>query len=126
VGELAKATKGLVVLDDAGEILGAYRGQTNPRGQPGPAELFLQWLIQVRSDRRHCRRVALTRQPDGEYSIYPSDAELAAFDRNDRIYVAVAIGSGISPEIVNATDTDWQDVTRALERYRIRVRNLCV
>ncbi len=123
---LRTAAKGLVLVDDDDVILGAYRGKTNRSGQPGPAEVFYRWLMQVRSDRRHCRVVPLSRDASGEYADYPRDAEFVTFDRDDRVYAAVAIASGLRPDIINSTDSDWLDVTHALERYGIRVRNLCV
>ncbi len=126
VRALKTASKGLIVLDDDDLILDSYRAMTNPRAQPGPAELFVRWLYQVRYTKNRCRLVHLDRDASGEFSSYPLDPEFHAFDPDDRVFVAVAVGSNLRPEVVNATDTDWLVITHALERYGVRVRNLCV
>lgn len=123
--QLVAAARGLVVLDQDGVILDAYRAKTSQTGQPGPAELFYRWLLQVKSDRRHVRTVHLAVNGAGEYSAYPRDPEFATFDRDDRVYVATAVASGLHPNIVNATDTDWLAIEHALERHGIRVRQIC-
>jgi hypothetical protein len=119
------AARGLVVLDADDSILNAYRTWIDPHGQPGPVELFYRWLIQVKGDRRHCRQVTLDRDATGEFAAYPKDPEFTTFDVDDRVYVATAIASGLRPNIINATDSDWLAVRHALERHRIRLRNLC-
>lgn len=56
---------------------------------------------------------------------FPDDEMLAGFDRDDRKFVAVAIASGESPPILNASDTDWHDHRQALSRHGVAVEFVC-
>jgi hypothetical protein len=127
VEELLASRDELVVLDGDGYILSEYRAKARLRGaQPGPTEFFLRWLQQNAANRRCVRTVPLERDADGEFIDFPRDAELAAFDRDDRVYVAVAVTSGLRPVIINATDSDWAPIAPILvRRYGIRVRTIC-
>lgn len=88
--------------------------------------LFLCGSNQARANRRYIRRVRITERGPGEFDEYPRDAALAAFHIDDRVYLAVAIASGIRPDIVNATDGDWDSVAPFIaRRYSIRVRRIC-
>ena len=60
-----------------------------------------------------------------EFVEFPEDQRLADFDRDDRKFVAVALASGASPPIVNATDTDWWEHRDALSEHSVNVRFLC-
>ena len=116
-----------VAIDDAGRILSEYSGALGPRvGQPGVGSRFLQWLYQVQADTRHCEMVTITPVDEqaGYYIEFPADPDLAAFDRSDRKFVAVALASSRDPEIVNATDSDWWNHQDALRRNGLSLRFL--
>ena len=53
------------------------------------------------------------------------DERLARFDRDDRKFVAVAVGCEPTAEVFNATDTDWWHHRVALEENGVQVRFLC-
>lgn len=75
IKELVDARSGLVLIDDRDVILREYRATANPgTTQPGPADLFYRWLVNVVADRRYCRRVNCPREPDDSYRDYPGDA----------------------------------------------------
>ena len=70
--------------------------------------------------------MSITPSIDRTFEEYPDDdPALSSFDRDDRKFVAVAFASGTSPDIVNATDTDWWPPRYALQEQGIRVRFLC-
>lgn len=72
------------------------------------------------------RTVAIHPIQSGEsFAEFPADANLAGFDRADRKFVAVALASGDSPPIVNATDSDWWLFREALQRHGVQVEFLC-
>ena len=52
----------------------------------------------------------------------PSSPE---FDRDDRKFVAVALASGTSPPIVNASDRDWWEHREVLQVHGIEILFLC-
>lgn len=128
VRELRRVQRnGCVLIDANGLIVAEYRRHLSHRGQPGPGDAFFKWLWENQGNAKHCTRVAITPcgPDDTDFAEFPSDPSLVGFDRSDRKFVAVALASGTSPEILNATDTDWWMHREALERNGLRVRFLC-
>jgi len=124
---LSESRKGLILIDDGQRILGEYRQRLSPSGQPGPGDAFFKWLWDNQSNSKHCRQIPITsvHGSDTDFREFPGDRKLSRFDRSDRKFVAVALGSGMSPEILNASDTDWWKFRHPLENNGIRVRFLC-
>lgn len=114
-----------ILLDNDGLILNEYRRQLNPSGQPGSGDAFYQWLRDNQWIDKHCRKIDITPHDNRDFEEFPSDPALAGFDRNDRKFVAVAVASGHSPPILNASDTDWWDHRAALKHNGIEVAFLC-
>ena len=96
-------------------------------GQPGVGDEFMLWIHQNQYNDNRCERVLIhaCSHDDQDFQEFPRDKDLAPFDRADRKYVAVALGSQNRPEILNATDTDWWLYRTALARHGVRVRFLC-
>jgi hypothetical protein len=124
-GCLDETASGIIVIDDAGLIVREYRRNINPSGQPGPGDIFLIWLMQNMWDHERCEQVRITPIEDGSFAEFPTDPDLANFDRSDRKFVAVALTSANEPEIVNAADSDWEHAQPTLERNGVRLRFLC-
>jgi hypothetical protein len=124
--ELTRAGR-CVLVDDVGLIFQEYRHHLSPSGQPGPGDAFFKWLWDNQGHSSHCRRVAITSVDgsDWNFAEFPDDAQLAAFDRNDRKFVAVSIASGESAPILNASDTDWWAARDVLAAHGVEVRFLC-
>ena len=55
----------------------------------------------------------------------PGRPNLAQFDRDDRMFVAVALASGTHPTVMNASDRDWWIYRKALKRCGVAVTFLC-
>jgi hypothetical protein len=116
-----------MLLDDEGSILDEYRRQLSPSGQPGPGDAFFKWLWDNQGNPEHCHLVPVTPLDGGGrgFEEFPDDPDLVRFDPSDRKFVAVALGSGERPPILNASDTDWWEHRNALSRHGIEVRFLC-
>ena len=71
------------------------------------------------------RQVTITPHEQRGFEEFPDDPELARFDRDDRKFVAVALASGTSPPIVNASDRDWWEHREALQVHGIEILFLC-
>ena len=116
-----------VLLDDKGLILQEYLKQ-KPHGFPqGPGDAFLVWVYDNQANPAHIRVVPVTPlngDPRG-FAEFPDDADLMAFDQEDRKFVAVALASGNTSPILNATDTDWWIHRNALIRNGARLKFLC-
>lgn len=124
---VATRNKRRVLLDDAGLILQEYLKQ-KPHGFPqGPGDAFLVWVYDNQANPEYIRVVPVTPlhgDPRG-FAEFPDDPELMGFDQDDRKFVAVALASGDTPQILNATDTDWWVYRFALARNGIHVEFLC-
>lgn len=112
--------KGIIVIDQAGEMIEEYRRYCYPRGQPGIGDRFFQEILTNYSSR--IERVQIDKK-DGEFLDFPNDPDLKHFDHSDRKFVAAARKSGAS--ILNATDTDWINSREALAKHGVRVEFVC-
>ena len=118
---------GMIVLDNGRRILTEYQRYLNPTGQPGLGDAFMQWLWENQAVETRCEQVGIIAK-DGcieDYCEFPKDPDLQAFDPSDRKYVAVALASRNTPEVLNAVDPDWWQHRMALTRNGVNVRFLC-
>lgn len=128
VNTLASVFKdGIIVLDDDMRILREYRRNLSPKGQPGVGDAFMKWVWDNQAVINRCERVKLTPKGSGatDFVEFPAVPELKGFDKDDRKYVAVALASSNSPEVLNAVDTDWWNHRKALRKNGVRLRFLC-
>lgn len=116
---------GTLLLDDKNLIIQEYKNSLNFSGEPGPGDAFFKWLHENQANPESCRKVEVTIDTDREFGEFPDDPHLSAFDRSDRKFVAVALASGTSPEILNASDTDWWHHGQALQAHGVNVVFLC-
>jgi hypothetical protein len=127
IDALLACREGVVLVDDRYLIFDEYRRQLSHSGQPGMGDAFFKWLWSNQANSAHCRKIAVT--PTGHatrlFEEFPDDPALLGFDRDDQKFVAVALGSGESPWILNAVDTDWANYAQPLWAHGIRVRELC-
>ncbi len=56
----AVVREGHVYIDDGGLIVKEYRANLDPRGQPGPGNAFLKWLLTHEWGGQRVTRVRLT------------------------------------------------------------------
>ena len=114
-----------LLLDNRNLILDEYRRNLNPSGQPGLGEGFFIWLWQNQANPEYCRKVAVKPHKNREFEEFPDDPNLSSFDRDDRKFVAVALASGTTPKVLNASDTDWWHHRQALRQNGVEVVFLC-
>lgn len=124
---LRQARHQVILLDEGSLILREYRYNLSPKGEPGLGDAFFKWLWDNQYNPARCRLVKLTPLDASgtNFEEFPADPELEQFDRSDRKFVAMALGSRLDPEILNAVDTDWWDFNDALSRHGVRVNFLC-
>lgn len=114
--------RGIVVIDQQGEVISRYGRHLERRGQPGVGDAFYKYLVERQYQGKRVKSVDLeSNGPD--YLSFPNDPDLADLDRNDRIYVALAIAA---PAIIaNAVDSDYRQKTAPLSRNQVSVLELC-
>lgn len=114
--------EGRTVLDEGGDIQGEYARHLFARGQPGVGDRFFQMILQSQPDR--VERIALPRSAaTGQYTHFPTDPTLAAFDQSDRVFAAAALASGCP--VVNAVDSDWAIHEARLVANGVTIEFLC-
>jgi hypothetical protein len=113
--------RGMVMLDDSGEVVAEYRNHLSPSGQPGVGDRFYYEILNSHPDR--VVRIALARRDDGQYKAVPQHLIDEGFDPSDRKFIALALAACAT--VANATDSDWIEHKIALDQARVRVNNLC-
>lgn len=103
---------GHLAVDDAQRIFNEYRNKTLKRkGQREAGDEFVLWLITNLWNAARFTQVKLSpkQQDDQDFEEFPNHPGLCAFDRSDRVFVAVANAHPGHPPILAACDTDhWQ------------------
>jgi hypothetical protein len=115
---------GTVVIDEDGLCIARYRKHLAGVGQPGTGDAFLRHVFDNAYNTSRVERVTLTVQ-DGAFTAFPQNPELATFDLDDRLYVALALSSAFAPELVNAVDSDYRQHAAPLVTAGVKVRELC-
>jgi len=117
---------GVVVLDEADEILDEYKNALFiPGSSWDTGRKFLMHLITNQGNPQRCELVSLTRNSNRGYEEFPDAEELRAFDPDDRKFVAVAIASQWNPPICHATDEGWWIYEDTLRQYGVIIDHLC-
>ena len=111
-----------LVLDDQYRILKEY---PTPTGQLGAGDAFVKWAWTNHRNPVLCELIAIDPHETRGFVQFPEDDDLSAFDQDDRKFVAVAVASGGSPPIINASDTGWRDYGEALARHGVDVEFIC-
>lgn len=114
-----------LLLEGLGLVFGEYRRNLQPVGQPRAGHRFFKWLSQNRNNEDRCRQVSVTPQEERGLAEFPDSEDLRDFDRDARVFVAVAIAGGGGPPVVNASDTDWWNHRKALARHGVEIEFLC-
>ena len=105
-----------IAVDDKHLILGEYFRLLSPQLAP---YLILTALL------RQCRVLHKSIAVVEGVAVIPDELKLVVHDRNDRIFVAVALSFSSPCPIVNATDSDWVDWEEGLRDHGIEVIQLC-
>ena len=114
-----------LLVDDDWLILKEYQGISDSKAGTGVGDAFVKWVLNNQMNEARVRRVAITPEPTRGFEEFPDDPDLSTFDPDDRKFVAVALASGTSPDIINATDTDWWIHHEALQQHGVNVHFLC-
>lgn len=125
INRLEEIVKGeIVLLDEAGAVMSAYRAKLSGSGMPGTGDAFLRHLSDRQYDPSKVRIVPLEENAARVYTVFPADEALKKFDKADRKFVALAASVAGSP-IVNSVDSDYSHHSQALINAGIVVEELC-
>lgn len=123
----AVVREGHVYIDDGGLIVKEYRANLDPRGQPGPGNAFLKWLLTHEWGGQRVTRVRLT--PKGgdtdDFEELPAAPQGVRYDPSDRKFLAVAAAHRAHPPILQALDSKWWGWQAALAAIGVVVHFVC-
>ena len=113
--------------DGDSAIVAEYRANLSAKGQPGPGDAFLKWVLTHEWGGRRVTRVRITpRAEDPEdYEELPTPKDGTVYDRSDRKFLAVAAVHPSHPTILQALDSKWWGWQNALKEIGVRVEFLC-
>lgn len=118
---------GHVFIDDAGLILAEYRANLDSRGQRGPGDVFLKWLLTNEWAQDRVSRVAITPKTADrtDFEELPRSRDGVSYDPSDRKFLAVAAAHPEHPPILQATDSKWWGWKKSLAHAGISIHFLC-
>ncbi|MDE0185310.1 MAG: hypothetical protein OXP71_07605 [Candidatus Poribacteria bacterium] len=114
-----------LVLDNKWKIMSEYRDNLRSSGEPGAGDRFFLWVLRRKDT--ECVSVPIT-PVDGlenEFREFPDDPALDSFDRDDRMFIAVALAHTAKPPILQAVDTQWWQFRDALRENGVTVEFIC-
>lgn len=118
---------GHVVVDDAGRIVAEYRRNLRARGEPGPGDAFLKWILTHEWGGHKVTRVPITPKEEDveDFLEIPPPPPGVVYDRSDRKFLAVAFADPEYPTILQSFDSKWWGWKDALAAQGVVVHFLC-
>lgn len=119
--------RGHVFVDAGGRIVDEYRANLDPRGEPGPGDVFLKWLLTHEWGGRRVTRVAITARvgSDEDFEELRLPKGHPGFDPSDRKFLAVAAAHPRRPPILQSMDSKWWGWREALRSVGVTIHFLC-
>lgn len=119
--------RGRVYVDDGGAIVAEYRNNLSARGQPGPGDAFLKWLLTNEWSAQQVVRVTITPRVDDpeDYEELPPPPEPVTYDPSDRKFLAVSTAHGENPHILQSLDSKWWGWQTALGKHGVTLHFIC-
>lgn len=118
---------GHVFVDDGNRIIEEYRRNLSRKGQPGPGDEFLKWVLIHEWGGQRVTRVPITSKAgnDDEFEELPSPPDDTVYDPSDRKFLAVAAAHPGHPPILQSFDSKWWGWRAALAAIGITIHFLC-
>lgn len=123
----AVIASGHLFIDHSGLILLEYRKYLRARGEPGPGDVFLKWLLTHEWGETRVTRVVITpkRENAAEFAELPTPSDGTVYDSSDLKFLAVAAAHPEHPPILQALDSKWWGWRKALSDASVTIYFLC-
>lgn len=124
---LSVVKSGHVFVDDGGRIVAEYRNNLSAKGQPGPGDAFLKWLLTHEWGGERVTRVSITptEDDDEDFVELPKPPRGVRYDPSDRKFLAVAAAHTEQPPILQSFDSKWWGWTEALAKAGVDIHFVC-
>jgi len=118
---------GHLFVDEAGLIVGEYCQNLSRKGQPGPGDAFLKWVLTHEWGGKWVTRVRLTPLPEhpAMFEELPAPRRGIRYDPSDCKFLAVAAVDPRDRPILQATDSKWWGWQESLSDAGVSIYFLC-
>ena len=118
---------GHVYIDDNRRIINEYMRNLSARGQPGPGDAFLKWLLTHEWGGIRVTHVRITEKDNDpeDFHELPAPRDGTSYDRSDRKFLAVAAAHPEHPPVLQSFDSKWWGWRAALAEVGVRIYFLC-
>jgi len=118
---------GHVFVDDRNRIVAEYRANLRARGEPGPGDAFLKWLLTHEWGGERVTQVQITPRADDDEDFVELTRPLSGvtYDRSDRKFLAVAAAHPQHPPILQSFDSKWWGWRDSRRQDGVTVHFLC-
>lgn len=117
----------VVVVDNEELVFGEYSKQLKWKGAPGLGDMFFKYVFDHQWGEERVRRVPITpieRYNRLDFRELPENC----LDEDDRKFLATAVAAKAvvgKTDILNATDSDWNEKEALTKGLGVTVRQLC-
>ncbi|MFZ2955816.1 MAG: hypothetical protein WA705_02825 [Candidatus Ozemobacteraceae bacterium] len=120
-------TEGHVFIDSENRIVSEYRANLHAKGQPGPGDSFLKWLLTHEWNNSRVTHVVITPQPTDpeDFHELPMTSSGISYDRSDRKFLAVAAAHPEHPYLLQSFDSKWWGWQADLAHIGVFIHFLC-
>ncbi|MEZ4983811.1 MAG: hypothetical protein R2795_02035 [Saprospiraceae bacterium] len=127
INYLSSYTNRTYAVDSENRIFNEYFRYARRAGTPNVGDAFAAWLWNNQANPNFCELVTITESGDEVivFNEIPFNEELLGFDKADQKFLAVAIACTGLGNIVNATDSDWNQYREAVQNTGVQVTELC-
>ncbi len=114
-------------IDNRGSILSEYRRHLSAKGQPGPGDAFLKWLLTHEWGNDRVIRVEITPKAGDcdAFEELPAPSDGTVYDPSDCKFLAVAAAHPNHPSILQSFDSKWWGWQQSLEKIGVSIHFLC-
>jgi len=118
---------GHVFIDTDGRIVKEYRRRLSAKGQPGPGDAFLKWLLTNEWGEARVTRVKITpKMADADnFEELPAPSKGVIYDPSDRMFLAVAAAHPEHPSVLQSLDSKWWGWQESLQEVGITIHFIC-
>ncbi len=118
---------GHLFIDHGGQIVAEYRATLSAKGQPGPGDAFLKWVLTNEWGGRRVTRVPLTAKhgDPSDFVELPAPPSEVRYDPSDRKFLAVAAAHAEHPPVLQSLDSKWWGWVAALKGAGVSIHFLC-
>lgn len=118
---------GHLFIDDQRLIISEYNKNLKSKGEPGPGDAFLKWVLTNEWAVSRITRVRITPLDEDplRFEELPDPSDGIQYDPSDRKFLAVSAAHSDHPPILQALDSKWCGWKGSLALIGVHIHFLC-